>query len=319
MVDISEVAEHIYMIDNQLYGIPKFGAVYLIDEDRKALIDTGPATSVDTVLDGIKAIGLRHEDITCVIVTHIHLDHAGGAGVLLKEMPQAEIVVHNRGARHLTNPEKLVSSTIETQGEEAMAKNGEVVPIMKHRIHPVYDGDEIELSDKQVLRFIDAPGHVTHELCLYESRNGGVFAGDAVGNYVAGYDILVPITPLPSFSLELYINTLNRLKKMNATMIYFSHFGTSNRVQENLALAIDTLKARDGIVARAAAENALDSAAELIIALECDKLEPIKEKMKSLYEYWTTASIPMSAAGHVKYYRDKYEALLNKRRNGESN
>ena len=226
---------------------------------------------------------------------------------MLKDMPQARVVVHHRGARHLVNPAKLISSVIETLGEEAMVRNGEVVSIEEHRVQPIYDGDTIELSDKQVLKFIDAPGHVPHELCIYESRNGGLFVGDAVGNYVAENEILVPITPPPSFDLELYINTLNNLMKLNATVIYFSHFGISNRVQENLELAIDKLRTRDDIVARAVAENAFDNAAERIIAQACAELEPIKNGMKSLYEYWTGVSIPVSAAGHIKYYQERYK------------
>jgi len=308
MVDINEVAENIYMIDDQLYSIPKFGATYLLDE-KKALIDSGPTTSNNVVLDGIRKVGFRPEDIAYIIVTHVHLDHAGGVGVLLKDMPQAQVVVHHKGVRHLVNPAKLVSGTMQVQGEEALMKNGEVVPIEEHRAQAIHDGDTIKLSNKQVLKFIDAPGHATHELCIYESRNGGLFVGDAVGNYIAGNEILVPVTPPPSFGLELYINTLKRLMRLNATTIYFSHFGISNKVQEKLQLAIDKLQAREDIVIKAVKENKFDKAAERIIAQACAELEPIKEEMKSLYEYWVNVSIPMSAAGHIKDYQERHGAL----------
>ena len=307
MVDVNEVAENIYMIDDQLYSIPKFGSVYILDEERKALVDSGPATSAEVVLEGIRKVGVRTEDIAYIVVTHIHLDHAGGAGVLLKDMPQARVVVHSRGAKHLVNPEKLLSSVIETQGEEAMARNGDVVPIEEKRVQSVYDGDVIELSDKQVLKVIGAPGHVSHELCIYESRNGGIFVGDAVGNVVPEKGILVPITPPPSFDLELYINTLHNLMKLKATMIYFAHFGASSRVQENLQLAIDKLRARDDIIARAIEDNTFDGAAGGIISQTRVELEPIREEMKSLYEYWVDVSVPMSAAGHIKYYQARHK------------
>jgi len=303
MVDINEVAENVYMIDNQLYSIPKFGSVYLINEEKKALIDCGPTTSANVVLDGIRKVGVKTEDIAYIIVTHIHLDHAGGAWALLKDMPQAQVVVHRKGARHLVNPAELVSSVIQTMGEEAMKKNGEVVPIEEHRVQVIPDGDTIRLSDRQVLKIIDAPGHCSHELCVYESRNGGLFVGDAVGNYVAENKILVPITPPPSFDFELYINTLRNLMTLNATTIYLSHFGISNEVQENLQLAIDKLQVRNDIVIKAIKEDRFDNAAEEITAHLCAELEPIKKKMESLYRYWTSSSIPMSAAGHVEYYK----------------
>ena len=302
MVDINEVAENIYMIDDQLYSIPKFGSVYLLNEEKKALIESGPTTSATVVLDGIRKVGVRTEDIAYIIVTHIHLDHAGGAGVLLRDMPQAQVMVHYKGARHLVNPTKLVSSVIQAQGEEAMIMNGEVVPIEEHRVQAIPDGDTIKLSNQQVLRFIDAPGHCSNELCIYESRNGGLFVGDAVGGYMAEHETLMLSTPPPTFDFELYVNTLRSLMKLNTTAIYFSHFGISNKVQENLQLAIDKVQIQNDIVIKAIKANRLDSAAEEIMAHACAELEPIKKKMKSLYEYLTTVVIPLSAAGHVDYY-----------------
>ena len=238
MVDISEVSENIYLIDDQLYSIPKYGSVYLINEEKKALIDTGPATSAKTVLDGIKRAGVRPEDIDYLIITHIHLDHAGGAGVIIKSMPRAQVLVHHKGSKHLVNPAKLLSSVIESQGEEAMVRFGEVVPIEAERVKPVYGGDELRLSDGQLLQFIDAPGHAPHELGIYESRNNGLFAGDAVGIYLAENETLLPVTPPPSFDSELYINTLRGLMGLDVTRLYFAHFGASSKVQENLSLLV---------------------------------------------------------------------------------
>jgi len=304
MVDINEVAENIYLIDNQLLSIPKMGCVYLLDEEKKALIESGPATSASAVLDGIRRIGVRPEDIAYVIVTHIHLDHAGGAGVLLKNMPQAQVVVHHKGAGHLVNPAKLVNSTVESQGQEAVARCGEVVPIEEHRVQAIHDGDTIKLSEKQVLSFIDAPGHAPHELCIAESRNGGLFTGDAVGMFISENEILMPV---PNVNPELCIDTLKRLMDLNATTIYFSHFGVSNKVQQNLQLAVDNLQVWDDIVIKAFTQNMFDSAAEKLIAQACARLEPIRG-MESLYEYLTTVHIPLCAAGHVKYYQQKYKA-----------
>jgi len=306
MLDINEVAENIYLIDEQLYSIPKFGCVYLLNEEKKALIESGPATSVNAVLDGIRKVGVRPEDIAYIIVTHIHLDHAGGAGVLIKDMPQAQVLVHHRGARHLVNPAKLVSSVVEAQGEKAMEGYGEVVPIEMHRVQAVHEGDTIKLSQKQVLSFIDAPGHAPHQLCIYESRNGGIFTGDALGQHMPGSEILLPFHPPPNFDLELCINTLSRLMKLTPTRIYFSHFGVSDRVQENLQLAIDKLQAWDDIVAKAIREGTFDTVAERLIAQACAELEPVRE-MKSLYEYLTESHIPLCAAGHIKYYQDRHQ------------
>ena len=305
MVDIKEVAENIYMIDDQLYSIPEWGSVYLINEEKKALIDTGPTTSLSVVLDGIKRAGVRSEDIDYIIVTHIHLDHAGGAGVIIRDMPHAQVLVHHRGAKHLVNPAKLIGSAIEAQGEETMVKHGEVVPIAAERVKPVYEGDVLKLGEKQDLRFIDAPGHAPHELCIYESRNNGLFAGDAVGMSVAENEILLLDAPPPSFDAELCIDTLERLMKLKATMIYFAHFGVSDKVQENLRSAIGRLQVWDDIITEAVKEDGFEAAAERIMAQVCADLEPIG-KMEPLYKYITEVTTPLSIAGYLKYYQKKH-------------
>jgi len=305
VVDITEVAENIYRLDSQLYSMPKWGSVYLINEARKALIDTGPTTSVNTVLDGIKGIGVSPEDIDYLMVTHIHLDHAGGAGVLAKDMPRAQVVVHHRGSRHLVNPAKLVSSVIAAQGEEAMMRYGEVVPIEMHRVKPVYGGEVLRLSGRQLLQFIDAPGHAPHELCIYESRNNGVFTGDAAGIYVAN-EVSLPVSPPPNFDAELYIDTLERLMKLKATMIYVAHFGVSNKAQESLQLVIDKLRLWDDMVTEAVKEDRFDGVEERMVTQICAELEPVR-KMGYLYEYLTGNFVPLNIAGYMKYYREKHE------------
>ena len=307
MVDIKEVAENIYLIDNQLYSIPEWGSVYLVNEAKKALIDTGPTTSSNAVLEGIKRVGVSPEDIDYLIVTHIHLDHAGGVGTLLKDMPQARVVVHHKGAKHLVNPVRLVDSVRETQGEKVMRLLGEVVPVEAERVMPVSGDDMIKLGEQQVLQFIDAPGHASHELCIYESRHHGLFSGDAVAISVAENKILLPVTPPPSFDLEAYLDTLARLMTLKATKLYFAHFGVVDKVQENLQLAMDKLQFWDKIVSKAIKEDGFDRAAEKFRTQLYLELEPVR-KTASLYKYLTEGLVPLNIAGYIKYYQDKHKA-----------
>jgi glyoxylase-like metal-dependent hydrolase (beta-lactamase superfamily II) len=305
MINIVEAAENIYMIDDRLHAIPQAGSVYFLDEDKKALVDTGPSTSSEFVIKGIKQIGRKPEDISYIIVTHIHLDHSGGVGTLLNFMPEAEVLVHNRAVRHMINPERLVKSALEAQGEEWMKMTGEVLPVDAHKIKPVYDGDTIVLSERQILTLLETPGHAPHEVCIHESRNNGIFVGDAVAHHVAGTDISVPITPPPNFDLELYINSLNRLMQLNAGRLYFAHFGASERVEEKVNLAINELKIRNGIIAKAAGKNNIDMAADMVIDHIRGVLKPMMAEMKAVFDYWTEFDIPMSAREHVNYYRKK--------------
>ena len=312
MVDVAEVAENIYLIDNQVYSMPRSGAVYLINEERKALVEVGPPSSVNTVLDGIRAVGVRPEDIEYVVVTHIHLDHAGGAGVLLQHMPQAGVVAHHSGIKHLVNPRKLVNGMRQVQGERFWAKVGQVVAVPSHRIQAVREGDTIELGDRQVLRVIGAPGHAPHQICVLESRNGGLFSAEAAGSLLADQKVLLPFNSPPTFDLEQFVDTIKRLMKLSPGALYYSHFGITNAVQENLKITMEKALIWDDIVTEAIRENRLDSVAERMAAQFSTEIEAARE-IKPLYEF-VTNSIPVCAAAYIKYHRDKHRALLGGRR-----
>ena len=306
MVNINEVADNIYLIDDHLYSIPKFGSVYLLNEERKALIDCGPTTSVNAVLAGIKKVGVKPEDIAYIIVTNIHLDHAGGAGVLLKNMPQAQVVVHHKGAKYLVNPASLIDSVTAVYGEESTIRHGEVLPIKSQRMLVVQDGDTIRLGKEQILEIMDTPGHAPHELCIHESRNGGLFVGDAIGLSLVDNNILLPFHPLPNFNLELCLTSLERLAKLDPANLYYAHFGASSKTQEDLRLAKVKLQIWNGIIAEAIEENAFEDAARRLMVQVGTELEPIREakSLKSLYEFLIQVYMPLCAAGHIKYYKE---------------
>ncbi len=304
MVDVDEVGENVYLIDDQVCSIPKMGSVYLLNEEKKALVDSGPPSSASVVLDGIRKVGVRPEDINYIIVTHVHVDHAGGAGVLLKDMPRAQVIVHHMGARHLLKLVKLIDSTVKTVGSEIIAQWGEAVPVEPERVQVVYDNDAIQLSEEQVLDFIDAPGHAPHELCIYERRNGGIFIGEALGLYFADDEVLLPCHPPPSFDLESCIKTIQRLMTLNASRLYFAHFGVTDRVEEIIQLAIDKLRIYDNIMAEAIRGDALNDITEKILAQVAPELE-LMRRVPSAYKLVVENLIPWGIAGFMDYYSKK--------------
>ncbi|MFC1982660.1 MBL fold metallo-hydrolase [Chloroflexota bacterium] len=320
MDDVYEIAENIYAIDNCLYSIPGLSSVYLINEEKKALIDIGPTTSVNAVLDGIKKVGIRPGDVDYIIPTHIHLDHAGGTGELVKSMPKAQVIVHYRGAWHIANPEKLIKGAVEAHGYEFVKRrDGFPVPIEEKRVTPVHDGDELRLSESQLLKFIDAPGHAPHSLCIHESRGNGVFTSDSAGLYMPEYDVLVRSSPQPGFDAVQFVDTLKRLMEMNPSRIYFAHRGASSRVKEIAELAIKKLQIWSDMTTEAIRENKIDGLAERLVAEHCVELEPVRETRKDMYQFLSEVSIPTSAAGMVMYHLKKNEAEMEKRRSIEGN
>lgn len=309
MVDIIEVAENIYLIDNQLYSVPEWGSTYLLKEEKTALIDPGPTTSAPAVLAGLKKLGVRPEDLDYIIATHIHLDHSGGAGFLLRSMLQAQVIVHQRGTRHLASPEKLMQSVIQVEGEKAAAENGVVVPVPVERLRSVGDGDELKLGEKQKLRFMDAPGHAPHELCIYETRNRGVFTGDAAGIFVWPIKLLLQNSPPPNFDLDLSISTLERLAGMRPSKIYFGHFGATDKVLEMLQLLREKMLAWDAIMAEIVKEGGHDHIAERLLAQPLAELEPAR-RIPALYNHLVRALLPRSVNGYKKYYQEKHGVKL---------
>jgi glyoxylase-like metal-dependent hydrolase (beta-lactamase superfamily II) len=306
MVKIREVGRNVYLIDDELYSIPGCGAVYFLAEKKKTLIDTGPATSAGVILSAIQYLGFKASEVDYLILTHIHLDHAGGAGTLLTSMPQAKVVAHPKALKHLIDPAKLVNSAIAAQGEKTMIRNGEVLPIGNERLVPANDRDTIKLSNQQTLTLLDCPGHAPHEIVIYESRSGGIFVGDAVGHFIEGTDVMIPITPPPSFEMELFLKTLERLASLKASQIYFAHAGTSTDVAEKLTAAARKLQERNAVIEQSATEHQIEKAAARLNTHILSELEFMKKDLRPIYDYWAEVDIPMSAAEHVRYYRQKH-------------
>lgn len=222
------------LADVHMFHQAAFGAIYLIDDERKAIIETGTSWDVVQILEAIRGFGLRPADIDILVVSHIHLDHAGGAGFLLEAMPRARVYVHERGHKHLADPSRLLASAQAVLGPEEAREFGTMRPIPMDRLVSVKDGDTLEVG-KHELQFLDSPGHAPHELTILDTRNRCVYTGDAAGLYFPGDEILMPIAPAPAFDLEKNVQTLERLLTLNPRALLFSHYGPHLRPREALA------------------------------------------------------------------------------------
>ena len=220
-----------HLADVRMFQQEAFGAIYLIDDDRKAIIETATSWEVERILEAIRAFGLKPADIDALVVSHIHLDHAGGAGFLLEDMPRATVYVHERGHKHLVDPTKLVASAREVLGPEEAELFGTMRPIPADRLVAVKDGNRLELG-KHELVFLDSPGHAPHELTILDERNRCLYTGDAAGLYFPGDEILMPIAPAPAFDLEKNLRTFERLLTLKPRALLFSHYGPHTRPKE---------------------------------------------------------------------------------------
>jgi len=257
-----------HLADVGMFGQQDFGAVYLIDDERKAIIETGTSWDAERILGAVRGFGLSPRDIDFLVVSHIHLDHAGGAGFLLESMPRAKVYVHERGFRHLVDPSRLVASAQAALGPEEAREFGTMRPIPADRLVAVRDGDTLDLGAHE-LRFLDSPGHAPHELTILDSRNGCVYTGDAAGLYFPGDEILIPIAPAPGFDLAKNLETFERLLALEPRALLFSHYGPHAHPKEAIAAQIAAYPAWSRLVLERLAELGEDGVVKALYDMSC--------------------------------------------------
>jgi len=220
-----QVEPGVFQLDLYFQGLPHVAAAYLLaGQGELALVETGPATTVEKLLGGIRAAGFEPEQVTRLIVTHIHLDHAGAAGVLLDQLPRSLVYVHRVGAPHLVDPSRLLASAARIYGEKMDELWGEVRPCPAHRVIPLDDGDCIEACGR-VLRAVATPGHASHHHAYLDLGSGAVFTGDVAGIRINGRPYVFPPTPPPDLDLALWRQSLARLRALRPRRLYLTHFG----------------------------------------------------------------------------------------------
>lgn len=245
----TDLGQGISLIDAE-YLYPGVVAMYLLQQQNQlAIIETGTAHSVANILTVIESQGFSPNDVSYIIPTHVHLDHAGGAGELMRHCRNAQLVIHPYGARHMIDPSKLIAGTMAVYGEEKFRQlYGELQPIDAARVIEAPDNFELSLG-KRRLRFIDTPGHARHHFCVYDEQSEGIFSGDTFGlcyrelTTDAGPFIFPTTTPVQFDPLAL-LESIDRLMALKPKQMYLTHFGNiepSETVVSQLKQRIDDL------------------------------------------------------------------------------
>jgi glyoxylase-like metal-dependent hydrolase (beta-lactamase superfamily II) len=227
----TQIRKNLFQIELETGGFKNLICSYLIKGSKTILVESGPTSSVPRLVEGLKELDIAFSDVTYVAITHVHLDHGGGAGTLLNYLPNAKIIVHPRGAPHLVNPDRLWFSAQEVLGFVAEIF-GKPDPVPKERIIAIAEGT-FDLDDGGKLTATETVGHASHNLSFQESLYRGVFPGDAAGTYVPKFDVVVPTTP-PPFYLESALASLDKLISLDPSVLYFSHFGEANNAVQRL-------------------------------------------------------------------------------------
>jgi glyoxylase-like metal-dependent hydrolase (beta-lactamase superfamily II) len=227
---IQALAHGIHCIDTEQQR-PGLACCYLLQHnDEAALIECGTSPGVPGLLARLDQLGLRREQVRYVMPTHVHLDHAGGAGRLMRELPNAQLVVHPRGARHLIDPSKLIAGATAVYGAAAVREMyGEILPIEESRVVIADDGYRLAFGDRE-LQFIDTPGHARHHYSIWDAASRGFFSGDTFGLSYREFDgpagaWLMPTTTPVQFEPEAWEHTLDRYLSYAPQRMYLTHYG----------------------------------------------------------------------------------------------
>ena len=280
----TRIGPGVLQIDTMLGGWDNVTAGYLVEGPAPVLVETGSQSSVPTLLAELAKLGVGASDLAGVVVTHIHLDHAGGVGDVARAFPKATVYVHEKGARHLADPSRLVDSAAMVYGDLLDTLYGRLDPTPGERIHVLDDGEEIEVGPGRVLTTVDSPGHAKHHLGLHDSESGILFVGDAVGVRLPDAGVLRPSSPPPDFDLDQALHSLQKFAARSPAGIALAHYGLVPDHTTVLDEAADTLNRWAGVAEQAWREGR-DIAAALDAAFADDLVsvdEGQREKLETL-------------------------------------
>ncbi|NIK11425.1 MBL fold metallo-hydrolase [Alkalibacillus almallahensis] len=245
MSKLESLGQDVTLIDVYDLNLSNRTGSYIIQDEALTVIETSASPSVPFLIEGLEAIGEAPENVKHIIVTHVHLDHAGGVGLLLQSCPNATVHVHPRGKRHLADPTKLVQGARAVYGEQFDELFDPVLPVPEDQLVEQEDGSELTIGSR-TLTFYDTPGHAKHHLSIHDSKANAIYTGDTIGVYYPhllpyGETFVLPSTSPNQFDPEAMLESLRRIEALEVDAIHFGHFGRSSEPQVVYELMRDWL------------------------------------------------------------------------------
>jgi len=302
MVRIEHLAADLVLIDTEYCDTPGAVGAYLLLGERPALIEVGPASTVDTLLAGVRAAGVEPDHLRAVAVTHIHLDHAGATGTLAHRLPHLEVYVHHVGAPHLVDPSRLLASAARLYGDALAPLFGEVLAVPADRVHALHDGAEVHLGGRRLIA-LDTPGHARHHHAYFDAASGDLFTGDAAGVALPGSRYVRPPTPPPELDVEAWEATLARLRALRAHRLLLTHFGPHTWVNELLDQLGEHLRAAVALVRAAVDAGERDEQISERLRAMVDAALAATDGPGAVGRYEVIMATEQSARGLIRYVR----------------
>ena len=304
---MERIAPGILQLDTRLGGIDRMTAGFLIEGPEPALVETGSQTSAATVRDALIEAGIGPGDLRWLIVTHIHLDHAGAVGDLAREFPSATVVVHEKGARHLVDPSRLIESAGRVYGPLLDELYGRLDPVPADRLLAAGDGLRLD-TGAGALVMVDSPGHAKHHHAVLHEPSGTLMVGDAVGVRLPDLGVLRPATPPPDFDLEQATASLRRFRELRPERVALTHYGLVSDPEATLVEAEDVLHHWVGVAERTLAITA-DAGVDGVAAALADAFAEAPDVIapENLEKFEILNGVHGNAAGIVRYLQKRDE------------
>jgi glyoxylase-like metal-dependent hydrolase (beta-lactamase superfamily II) len=248
-------------LDNLWMGRPRSIAAALLESDgHRAIVDPGPGSTLDAFRQNLQARGIGVGDLHAILLTHIHLDHAGATGALVRENPRLAVYVHKNGAPHVMDPSKLLASAQRLWPNDLQRLFGEVLPVPAENLRVLEGGETLTLGSRR-LEVVYTPGHASHHVSYFDKKEGVAFVGDTTGVRIEGNSFVMPATPPPDIDLGIWDTSFAAILERKPARLFLTHFGYSDDPSEHIRLFRERLHRWAALAAENLRTAASDSAA----------------------------------------------------------
>ncbi len=286
------------------------GSYLLAGNGELALVDPGPGSTLEALLEGLSTTGFDPQDLTHILATHVHLDHAGSVGSLARRLPRTKVYVHKLGAPHLLDPGKLIASAQRIYGERMQQLWGSIEAVPEEQLTTLEGNEIINVAGRR-LEVHYAPGHAVHHVIFFDAHSGELFAGDVAGVRLQDIDFVRPPTPPPDLDLEDWSASLDLLKRLRPDVLYLGHYGAVTNIIPHISSLRERLYGWGDFVLRAMNEDkSEEEITALLIKQANPELERVSRTFQDVVRYDIAANYPMTVQGYMRYWRKKHPEKL---------
>lgn len=311
MSNVTQLSPGTWQISHPFLGEPEIiGSYLLAGGNDLAIIDPGPGSVLESLLASIREAGFDPRDVTHILATHVHLDHAGATGSLVRQLPRARVYVHSKGAPHLLDTSKVVASAARIYGDRMHLLWGKIESTPQERLHVIEHGDTLTIAGRK-LDVHYTPGHAVHHVIFFDADSGEAFVGDVAGVRLQDVDYVRPPTPPPDIDLEAWSDSMNLVKSLQPEVLYIGHFGAIRDIDRHFERLHEKLYSWGDFVL-GAMRDGRDEAEIIRMLIEHTQpeLERAAGNPKAIQRYEIASNYAMTVQGYMRYWRKKHPERL---------